>query len=649
MLQALKVENSPFSEQQVQQLQQSFGQLDPQQSLWLSGYLAGSMAGGPALTASPARLSGTAMAISAALSAAAPVAQPSPAAAAVPQKTLNILYASQTGNGEFLAQGLAQRAEQAGLTVQLQSLNEFRLPGLKKLEHAVFVMSTHGEGDPPDDAIDLFEFLASSRAPKLAGLKFRVLSLGDSSYEKFCECGRELETLLLAQGASTFGDRVDCDVEYETDAQAWSEQVLDWGKQHLGTAADQAPAQRLVQPQDLNALEAQSISGNLSLVPATTIWSRSRPFPSIAQRVQKITGLESGKDVFHIELSLEDSGLRYSPGDSLGVWAFNNAELVSKLLRRLDIDPGTRVALDERNRSVRENLTRYREITRLTVDTVRQYAALAANQRLNRQLDGLDEAQFREFIEARQLIDLVEAWPPEAAGRIDASALVGILRPLAPRSYSIASSQSIVDEEVHLTVATLRSNAIGQQREGAASQYLNHELQAGDQVGVFVEPNRRFRLPEDPTVPVIMIGAGTGVAPYRAFMQEIEEQGDERDSWLIFGNPHQRTDFLYQREWLKWRDQGLLSRIDVAFSRDQPEKYYVQHVISEQAERLNDWMKRGAVVYVCGCLAMGHEVERAIAQALARARTGESEPGSEQLAEVLSGLRRERKLLKDLY
>ena len=276
---------------------------------------------------------------------------------------------------------------------------------------------------------------------------------------------------------------------------------------------------------------------------------------------------------------------------------------------------------------------------------MRGYALLAENSDLQQHFEQLDEPRRRDFIEQRQFADLVSQFPPKSGLRLTAADLAGLLRPLAPRSYSIASSQAIVDEEVHLTVATLFSGVDGEQRRGVASDFLNHRLSPGDEVGVFLEPNRRFRLPEDRSAPLILIAAGTGIAPYRAFLQQLEAENAAPDTWLIFGNPHLRTDFLYQREWLEWRKRGLVKRIDGAFSRDQEENRYVQHVVREQSGRMGKWLEQGARVYICGGLAMGHEVEIALRDVLAEQRGLSEEQAGEQLKE----LRRQGRLMKDLY
>ncbi len=607
MFQALRADNSPFTEQQIQQLQQGLAGLDATQAAWLSGYIAGQMAGGSALPAAAAQ----------------------PAAEAAPAQTLHVIYASQTGNGEVVAEALAEQGRQAGFAVELKSMGSLRPAALKKIRHAAFVVSTHGEGDPPDDAVEWFEYLSGARAPSLEELRFSVLSLGDRSYSQFCQSGVDFEALLTARGAKTFSARVDCDLDYEAPAGEWSGRVVDYGREHLADSTRPAVA----------------ATGRLSVVPSAPRWTRANPFNATVERVQKITGLESDKHVYHLELSLEDSGIDYEPGDALGVWAPNDHELVSSVIEALVIDGDESVTVDEHRHTVHELLTRHRELTRLSPDTVTGYASLAGRDDLAERFESLAPEERRDFIEQRQFIDLVAAFPPVEAGRFDAERLAGLLRPLAPRSYSIASSRAAVGEEVHLTVATLFSEAEGVQRRGVASHYLNHHAQPGDEVPVFLEPNKRFRLPQDRSLPLILVAAGTGIAPYRAFLQQLEEEGANPDVWLVFGNPHLRTDFLYQREWLDWRKSGLIKRIDGAFSRDQAEKRYVQHVIRDEAVRLNAWLERGAHFYVCGGLGMGKSVEQSVQQALALGR-GLSDEGA---AEALSELRRQGRLAKDLY
>ncbi len=612
MFKALRSDNSPFSKQQLELLQSSLVSLDAAQSAWLSGYIAGRLATGSEINL--------------------PLA--SAAAEQIPQQKFHVLYASQTGTGELIAGQLAAQLQQAGWAVELQSMSKVKPAQLKKLKHVALVISTHGEGDPPDDALDWFDYLKSGRAAKLESLNFTVLALGDRSYEKFCAAGRQLEQLLLATGAKPYSARVECDLDYSSSAGQWSGQVLNY-------AREQQPANH---PANDASSKRNSIQ-HLSVVPSSEKWSRAKPFKATLERVQKITALESDKDVYHLELSLADSGIEYQPGDALGVWANNDHNTVAQILDALKIAADAEIELQGHSHTAHELLVRHREITRLSADTLTAYAAAAGQSQLAQRFAALDGTERRDFIEQRQFVDLVEEFPPLADAPVTLEALAELLRPLAPRSYSIASSQAEVAEEVHLTVATLFSDAIGKQRRGVASQFLNYQLQAGDEVGVFLEPNRRFRLPENRQTPIILVAAGTGIAPYRAFLQQLQQEEADTPVWLIFGNPHLRSDFLYQREWLEWRASGLIKYIDCAFSRDQAEKVYVQHIIRQQGERLEQWLRDGAQIYLCGGLAMGKEVEHAVQEVLAERRFQDAEAAAQELAE----LRRQGRILKDLY
>jgi sulfite reductase (NADPH) flavoprotein alpha-component len=595
MLSTLQIENSPFNDEQIKQLQKSIGSLTSVQSQWLSGYLAGRLAEPPQ---------------------SAGVEQVAP----VNGVTLSIIYATETGHSESIASRLAEDLEQQGIGIELHSMDGFRPAALRKIKNAVFVISTHGEGEPPDEALSFFEYLESGRAPRLTDLNYRVLALGDRSYQQFCEAGRRLDKRLQDLGAHPFGSRVECDVDYTKVAKIYSEEVLQYAREKLAVSTD---------------------THHLSLVPSEVNWSREKPFSAEVLQIQKITADDSSKEIYHLEVSLENSGLHYQPGDSLGVWAPNDPQPVDHLLELFQINASAVVRVDGQELSVEDALINRLEITRLTSDTVLSYAKKAGQDELETTFSALTPDQQHAFIEQRQLVDLAEQFP----ARLEAQLLVDSLRPLAPRSYSIASSQQTVDEEVHLTVATLQSNANGTTRLGVASGLLNHRVRPGDKVRVFLESNRRFRLPEDPETPLIMIAAGTGIAPYRAFMQDLESGANNPDSWLIFGNPHLRSDFLYQREWLRWREKGLLNRIDTVWSRDQAEKKYVQDVVLEQAASIDEWLQRGANIYLCGSLQMGKAVQQALQAVLAQQRNIESD----EAATVLAGLRRDGRIRKDLY
>jgi sulfite reductase (NADPH) flavoprotein alpha-component len=598
MLSMLRVENSPFNEDELKNLNDSIGALSPIQSQWLSGYLAGRVAEplNPGRTQEPRNAA-----------------------------KLNIIYATETGHSESIATALAENLQQQGVLVKLQSMDKLRPASLRKLTHVAFVISTHGEGDAPDEALEWFEYLESDRAASLKQLNYRILALGDKSYQHFCEAGRQLDKRLLELGAQPFGERIECDVDYSQPANTYSDEILQYARENLSD-------------KDLTGTSAVN---HLSLVPTETSWTRENPFSARLVQTQRVTSDDSSKEVFHLELSLDDSDIRYQPGDALAVWAPNDTKLVDRVLESLDINASSTITLNERNLTIREALISHLEITRLNAEIIQNYAEQGQQEELKALISTFDAGQQQEFLEQRQMADLVHEYP----AKLDAGTLVGLLRPISPRSYSIASSQELVDEEVHLTVATLRSNAIGTTRRGTASGFLNHRLEPGEQLKVFLEPNSRFRLPENPETPIVMIAAGTGIAPFRAFMQELEERTKQADSWLIFGNTHLRNDFLYQREWLRWRETGLLNRIDTAWSRDQAEKRYVQHVVSEQAERIERWLQRGAHIYICGSLAMGQAVQQQLQAALAEQRG----IAPESATSVLKELQKQKRLKKDLY
>lgn len=553
---------------------------------------------------------------------------------------LQIIYASQTGNGEQLANRFGQAFGSEGLPASVLSFLDVTPASLRKTAAAVFVISTHGEGDPPDDALDLFDYLRRERTPKLQGLRFRILALGDSSYVRFCEAGRELERLLLANGAQPFADRIECDLDYSQNSDRFLSEILEYslgasqsGQTLTGLAANAEPAN--------TAADIPRAGARLQVVAEASPWSRQRPFPATVESVDRLTTPDSSKDTHHVVLSIAGSGIRYQPGDSLAVQAVNDPELVSELLSVLRLAPATRVERDGAVRTLRDWLTGHLEITRLAPATVEAWSGFVDRPFLSKRLQSLQGDELAAFIERRQLLDLAREYP----ARIDATSLVSLLRPMTPRSYSIASSQDAVDDQVHLTVVTHEGGTSGQPRYGVASRFLNHRLQPGDPVGVSLEPNARFSLPSDRSRPIIMIAAGTGIAPFRAFLQQLQEEGVSPRTWLIFGNPKMRSDFLYQSEWLKWRASGLLDRIDTAFSRDQAEKRYVQHVVSERIARISEWLEWGASLFLCGSRPMGQAVEAALAGGLASQR-GISE---EQARESLSRLRREKRFLKELY
>lgn len=536
-------------------------------------------------------------------------------------RELTILYGSQTGHARSVAEELDAAAKAAGMVTRLVSMGRLKPKDIRKLKYAAVVVSTQGEGDPPDDARELVEYLHSNKAPELAELHYCVLALGDSSYEFYCQTGRDFDRRLEELGGQRILDRVDLDVDFDEGAEAWIPSVLE--------------AMKAILP------EGGAAAGGVgaAALPATQ-YSRKHPLKTKLLTCQKITGLHSEKDIRHIEIDIRDSGLTYRPGDSLGIWFRNDSVVVDEILRLVELDSDAVVRVQDEPQLIRDALIDTFELTQLHPGFVTDYAALTGHAELA--AIGAETETLRAYIETRQIVDVVREYPAP----VEAQAFVGLLRRLTPRLYSIASSQLEYEDEVHLTVGVVEYEAHGHYHLGGATGYLAHRLREGEEVLIYVESNDNFRLPADDSIPVIMIGPGTGVAPFRAFVQERAARDAAGDNWLFFGNPRFTEDFLYQTEWQEWLEEGVLTHIDLAFSRDQEQKIYVQQRIAERADAVWAWLQRGAHVYVCGDESrMAHDVHRALVEVAVK-QGGLSEEAAE---EYLAGLRREGRYQRDVY
>ncbi len=507
-----------------------------------------------------------------------PSAAPAEAPNAATAERLTVLYGSQTGNSRRVAERLAERATAAGLNVRILRTGAYAVRELAQERHLVLVISSQGDGDPPDDALGFVEFLSGKRAPKLPQLKFAVLGLGDSSYPQFCAVSRRLDARFAELGAQRFAELGEADVDFEAPSASWSEGVLAKAREALG-----APAAANLRPVALHAVNSAQ-------------HDRDNPFAAEVLENQRIVSRDSDREVRHLELSLQGSGLRYEPGDALGVWPRNPAVLVDEWLRELRLDGEQEVAHDGRRLPLRRWLSHERELTRLSRPLLAAHAAASGDKELARVLEPEQREALARLLDTHQPIDLLRRHPVGW----NAEQLVAALRPLTPRLYSIASSPKAVGEdEVHLTVGVVAYEAHGSAHLGAASAFL---AAAGDdeRVPVFVEANERFRLPGDTARDIIMIGPGTGVAPFRAFVQERQAVGAAGRNWLFFGNRHFAQDFLYQTEWQQALKDGALHRLDLAFSRDTSSKVYVQDRIKAHGRELYAWLRDGAHLYVCG-------------------------------------------------
>ncbi|ARF15681.1 assimilatory sulfite reductase (NADPH) flavoprotein subunit [Sporosarcina ureae] len=557
---ALQVSNSPFSEEQVELLNRLLPSITETQQSWLSGYLtaissASVPSGGVAVLERPAIEVPTAV------------------------KEITVLYGSQTGNGQGIAEQAAAKLKEQSFDVTIQSMNDFKPNNLKKIENLLLVVSTHGEGDPPDTALPFFEFLHGKRAPKLDHLHYSVLALGDSSYEFFCKTGADFDQKLSDLGAVQLAPRVDCDLDYDEPAAQWLAAVE--VSLEIQTGGQAAAA----------SVEVETTS--------STQYSRTNPFNAEVLENINLNGRGSNKETRHVEISLEGSGLTYEPGDSVGIFPTNNSDLIDEIIKVGDWNAEETVEINSQGerRALRIALLNHLEVTVLTRPLLEKLSNYSKSEELKRLLNKENTDELRAYVDGRDLLDALTDFGPVEASE---QQLVGILRKLPARLYSIASSLEANPEEVHLTIGVVRYEAHGRDRQGVCSIQCAENLEPGDTLPIYIHKNYNFRLPANSGTPIIMIGPGTGIAPFRSFIEERSETGAEGKSWLFFGDQHYVTDFYYQTEWQNYVKDGALTRLDVAFSRDTDEKVYVQHRMKQASQELYQWIEEGAVIYVCG-------------------------------------------------
>lgn len=589
----------PLTPEQLAKLQSAIGEFSPHQLAWLSGYFWGMVNQQPGTVA----------------------VTPAPAAAA----SITVISASQTGNARRVAEQLRDDLTAAGLGVTLVNAGDYKFKQIAQEKLLLVVTSTQGEGEPPEEAVALHKYLFSKKAPQMAGTAFAVFGLGDTSYENFCQTGKDFDARLAELGGERLFDRADADVDFKSAAEAWRKQIVDVLKQRV--------------PQATAAQTQVSVAGSVAQI-VSSPYSKESPLTASLAVKQKIIGRNSDKDVRHIEIDLGESGLSYQPGDALGVWYHNDPDLVEEIIGLIWRTGDETVTLNDQTMTLREALTERLELTQNTTVIVEKYAALSRDEHLIELL--ADKHQLQQYAQTTPLPDMIRQSPAD----LDADQLVALLRPLTPRLYSIASSQEEVGSEVHITVGVVRYEVDGRARTGGASGYLADRLEEDGELRVFIEHNDNFRLPANPQTPVIMIGPGTGIAPFRAFIQQRAAEGAEGLNWLFFGNPHFTEDFLYQVEWQRFVKDGVLSRIDLAWSRDQKHKVYVQDKLREQGAEVWRWIEQGAHIYVCGdANRMAKDVEQALLELLAE----HGGMDAEQADEFLSELRVERRYQRDVY
>lgn len=583
--------SAPFTAEDIDLLNKLVQRSTPAQRTWLSGFLAGlDAAGVPGAGAAAV-----------------------PGSAARPRVPLTILYGSESGNSESLAMKAKKLAAKLNYDARIVDMGDADPSVLAKAKNVMVFISTWGEGDPPQRAVDFYNGVMSDKAPRLDGVRFSVLALGDTAYVNFCQTGRLLDERLAALGGTRVADRADLDLDFAKAANVWTEGAL-------AKMLPPEPAGATVVHVDFKGAAADDEMDE-------PLYTAENPVEAEITALINLNGTGSSRETWHVELATDAPGFAYKPGDAIGVVPENDPALAADLLSEVGLGTDASLVL---------KVAKTYDITTLSRATIDQYAKLTGRKDVAALLDGDALAKFSAD---RQLVDLFASYPEKLTG----DQLTKLLRPLPSRLYSVASSLKAHEGEAHLLVGAVRWSSHGRKRGGVTSTYLADRRRQGDTVKIYIKPNRHYALPGDGNKPVIMIGAGTGVAPYRGFIEEREATGAKGKSWLFFGERNFTYDFLYQLEWQDFLASGALSRIDVAFSRDQPEKIYVQHRLWERRAELLSWIADGAHLYVCGDeKGMAKDVDAVVVKILSEPLRGDLEGGRAKLKELTKAGRYQR-------
>jgi sulfite reductase (NADPH) flavoprotein alpha-component len=536
-----------------------------------------------------------------------------------PVVPVTILVGSQTGNAESCAKRMAKDLNGGRFKTEVVDMGQYDPGRLAEEKNLLIITSTYGDGEPPDNAADLYEFILGDQAPAMKGVQFSVLALGDTEYPDFCKCGIDFDNRLESLGAERFYQRVDCDVDYDEAFASWRKGVVEG----LGGAASIDTA---------DSVESKSIP-----------FGKKNPFSSLILRNDNLNGPDAQKETHHVELSLEGAGMDYVVGDALGVFPVNQEDQVDEILDSLPFNTNEQVPIPGGGEgSLRDALMTSYDIRALTPKLLQAWQKRSGSPYLRSVVERGDRKVMNDFCWGRELIDLVTEYPADFS---DGEEFVTVLKKLQPRLYSIASSPNAHPGEVHLTIAIVRYHSHGRERGGVCSTFFADRAE-GLQPRVFVHHNKAFRLVDDDNAPVIMVGPGTGVAPFRAFLEERRVRGAAGKNWLFFGNPHRETDFLYEEEFVSMQKDGILTHLDLAFSRDQEEKIYVQHQMEERGADLWQWLEAGASFYVCGDASrMAKDVDACLHRIVEK-HGGKTE---DEAKNYIKALKKEKRYQRDVY
>ena len=601
------------------------------QKAWLAGFLAGLNT----RMTMPQPASAPGLGHTSAESSTADVSQP-----------LLIAYGTQTGNAEMLAEKAKAKAAEIGIDARVCDLADLDLAALGATTRLLIVTSTYGEGDMPDDAEDFWQTLAAPEVDRLDGLTFGVLALGDSIYDGFCQAGKNVDARLAELGATRVVERVDCDVDYQQTADEWLARALPLfaaaTPQQTGSElADEAPAPAATVEVSEAGKDVTEKAGKPARQRKST-WGRKNPYPATVIANTVLSGPGSAKEVRHLVISLGDSGITYEPGDGLSVVPRNDPALVDRIIDRLGVSPQTPVVDRKEQRPLREALLHRYEIATASKYLVDYIAARSGDAELTHLASTGDREALDAWLWGKDVLDLLNV---DESLTITPDELLAELQPLAHRVYSISSSPRAHAGTVHLTMATVRYRSGERDRGGVCSTHLADRIADDETIGVFVTPNKSFRLPPD-DAKVVMVGPGTGIAPFRAFLHERAERGATGDNWLFFGDQHETCDHIYRDEIDQFVSDGLLNRLDLAFSRDQEHKVYVQDRMRARGAELFRWLDDGAYLYVCGdATRMARDVDDALHEIIAE-HGGHSASAAQ---DAVSQLKKDKRYMRDVY